>query len=395
MRADIEKTLTLLKPLAALVLGAGMIGYAASAQALTFNFTPTFDTTTPIGASALDGFRRAGSWWSQRFTDAVTINYQVSLAELGETALAQASSTQQLYPYADVYSALNANITSAADQQALNTLPIGSGFDLLINRTSNSPHGSGSDIPYRDGNGDANNSNLRLTTANAKALGLPVTAGVDATLTFNLGFDYDFNRTDGVITPGTFDFVGIAAHEIGHALGFISGVDILDHNSPPQNGPFADTAFTFVSPLDLFRYSAASVAQGTVDWTANNQNKYFSLDGGVSQTALFTTGRSFGDGHEASHWKDDQGFGLMEPAVARGEWRQVSETDLLAFDIIGWNRQAGGGAASLAASPTSVSVANNSLTSASPSVTVPEPSSVLALVVIGAGVLLKQARAKQ
>ena len=50
--------------------------------------------------------------------------------------------------------------------------------------------------------------------------------------------------------------MGLAAHEIGHALGFMSGVDILDGNS--SAGSYADSQFTYVNPLDLFRYSTHS-----------------------------------------------------------------------------------------------------------------------------------------
>lgn len=381
--------ISLLKPLVALTFGAEIILSTTSAKALTFNFTPSFDTSTQEGASALAGFQEAGNLWSNIFTDDVVVNYNIGFADLGENTLAQASSIQQVFAYEDVYNALGADITSAEDQTAFDNLQTGPDFGLLINRTSNSPHGSGSDIPYLDRDGSDNNRNIRLTTANAKALGLQTTASVDATLNFNSAFDYDFDRSDGIIIPGTFDFVGIAAHEIGHALGFMSGVDVLDRNSPPANGPFPDWAFTYVSPLDLFRYSTDSASQGGIDWSANNQNKYFSIDGGVTQTALFTTGQSFGDGREASHWKDNQGIGIMEPAVSRGEFRRILDPDILAFDVIGWNKNASGNTLSLASSPASVSIASNSLTAASSSASVPEPGTVLGVAVIGAGLLLR------
>ena len=61
----------------------------------------------------------------------------------------------------------------------------------------------------------------------------------------------------------------------------------------------------------MFRYSAASFALGAIDWTADTRNKYFSLDGGVTAGPLFSTGRNFGDGQQASHWKDSLGIGIM------------------------------------------------------------------------------------
>ena len=95
--------------------------------------------------------------------------------------------------------------------------------------------------------------------------------------------------------------------------------------------------FTFVSSLDLFRYSADSTAQNVIDWTASTTDKYFSLDRGLTAIASFSTGRNFGDGQQASHWKDNLGIGIMDPTAARGELLAISANDLLAFDVIGWN----------------------------------------------------------
>ncbi len=304
-----------------------------SVSALTFNFT-----FTPSSLQQdIDGFTAAGAFWSSQFTDNVTINMVVGTEGLASGILAQASSTQAIRSYTDFRYALSADATSATDAAALSSLSVGPAFNMLLNRTSNNPNGSGSATSYLDNDGDANNSTIRITTANAKALGYTFDTNMsDASITFGNAFSWDYDGSNG-ISAGSYDFVGIAAHEIGHALGFISGVDILDGNSPPINGPFSDNQFTFVSSLDLFRYSAASAASDAIDWTASATNKYFSLDNGTTAIAGFSTGANFGDGRQASHWKDNLGLGIMDPTAGTGEFLAAGSNDFVAFDAIGWN----------------------------------------------------------
>lgn len=311
-----------------------------SAQALTFDLSFTPGTSAAEQAS----FAAGAAMWSALFDDPATVKLTVGTAALGTGVLAQAGSRRLNYSYGDVYSALVGDATSLLDGTAVGSLSTGSNFDMLINRTANNPNGAGSATTYVDDDGDANNSILNITAANARSLGLSFgTGGVgtacsdcDAFIQFSTAFTWDHDRSDG-IGSNDFDFVGIAAHEIGHALGFISGVDVLDGNSPPFNGPFSDDMFTFVSTLDLFRYSAESTALGVIDWTADARAKYFSVDGGATAGPGFSLGRNFGDGRQASHWKDNLMLGIMDPTSARGELLQITQGDLNAFDAVGWN----------------------------------------------------------
>jgi PEP-CTERM motif len=315
--------------------------------ALVFNFT--FLGTS--NALANQAFIDAGNRWSALFTDNVTINMTVGQTALGSGILASTGSARSLYSYATTAAALTTDATSANDATAVANLAPGSSFGMLINRTADNPNGAGSAVAYVDNNGSANNSSIRMTNANAKALGLTPTAQLvgncatacDASIAFATAFTWDYDPTDG-ISAGAFDFVGIATHEIGHALGFISGVDILDINSPNPTtpGPFNSDLFTFVNTLDLFRYSTLSKASGVIDWTADTRAKYFSIDGGTTALGCgFSTGRTFGDGQQASHWKDNQACGIMDPTAGQGELLAISANDIRAFDVIGWNlRQA-------------------------------------------------------
>lgn len=321
----------------AAALGAAL-GSATAAPTFHLQYIPG----TPILAQL--GFQAAAARWSSLLTDKVTVDLTVGFNSLGGNILGQAGSANTLYSYNTFRSALSADASSAADRLAMSHLPTGNRFNLLINRTANSPHGPGSATPYVDSNGNDNNTSVRLNNADAKALGLAVErqslpgciGNCDGYIQFNSDFAFDFNPNNG-ITPNTIDFVGVATHEIGHALGFVSGVDVLDYNAPPNGGPYADNEFTYVYALDMFRYSDLSQASGVIDWTADNRDKYFSLDGGATPGALFSNGVTFGDGNQASHWRDRLQLGIMDPAVAYGELLSIGPNDRLAMDAIGWN----------------------------------------------------------
>ena len=317
---------------------ATLLAASGASQALTFNFTFVAGTS----AQAQQAFIDAGNRWSSLFSDNVTLTMTVGQQSLGSGILASTGSARSAYSYTDFRTALSGDATSATDTQAVSSLSTGSSFGMLINRTSDNPNGAGSATAYLDNNGSANNSTVRITNANAKALGLTPTAqtvgsctsACDASIVFATAFTWDYNPTDG-ITAGAYDFVGIATHELGHALGFISGVDVLDTNS---SGSFFNAdQFTYVSSVDLFRYSAASTAQGVIDWTASTTPKNFSLNKGVTSIAGFSTGRTWGDGQQNSHWKDSLGLGIMDPTAGTGELLSIKPNDVMLFDTIGWN----------------------------------------------------------
>lgn len=92
-----------------------------------------------------------------------------------------------------------------------------------------------------------------------------------------------------------------------------------------------------MNSLDLFRYSGASRAQGVIDFSADTRNKYFSIDGGATSIAGFSTGETFGDGRQASHWQDSLGLGVMDPTAGPGELLAIGANDIQAFDVIGWD----------------------------------------------------------
>jgi Ca2+-binding RTX toxin-like protein/subtilase family serine protease len=301
--------------------------------ALKFNFNVAVGTDE----RAVDGFIAAANIWSKLLDNPVVINADLGFSNIGTSTLAQNTAERLTVSYESFRTALAAHRFSLDDYLATGNLSKTNSFDLLINRTTNNPNGVGSLVPYLDNDRDANNQTISINRANAKALGLvnATDIGRDTQLILNSygGLTWDFNSTDGIAT-NAYDFVGLATHELGHALGFDSGIDTLD-NSVPKS----DEANTFVTPLDLFRFSTQSVAlgKGTLDWTATNTDKYFSIDGGITPIASFATGVIHGDGKEPQHWKDNLGLGIMDPTLVRGEQPAIKPLDKQAFDVIGWN----------------------------------------------------------
>ena len=135
------------------------------------------------------------------------MNINVIFTTLSSGIPGHSSQTESVLNYSTVRAALVADLKSANDITADGSLP-DSSIPLYINGTSDNPNGSGSLVPYLDNNNGVNNTTVRITTANQKALGVLAAnaTGVDASITFDSSFSFDFNPTDG-ITAGQYDFV--------------------------------------------------------------------------------------------------------------------------------------------------------------------------------------------
>jgi PEP-CTERM motif len=329
------------------------------------------------GQAALLSFQKTANFWNRTLTNNITINLDIGFANLGPNVLGGARSSSTVLSVRDIYTGLASTGTTALDRIAVaNLSPLDQNGGLRFRTNAPLPGtlgGADGNVTRFDGDGSTNNLLLDANTANLRALGIGIdesntfrcsssVANADGCIDFSSTADFDFDPTDG-IDDGFLDFTGVAIHEIGHVLGFVSGVDTVDFVA--GNAQFSGlnlNNFALFSVFDLFRYGNGfdPITGDRILQLSANRAAFFSIDGstpynlGNSQVVEFAnlaTGSFVGDGDQASHFKDAPGFvddsglcviggrqiGILDPTASPCEVLTVTSNDLAAFDAIGYN----------------------------------------------------------
>jgi hypothetical protein len=295
----------------------------------------------PNKATVIAAFQRAAANWTGRLKSPTTVTVNIDygpntpgtpMQPFGPGILGSTSSRTVQVDYPGVRINLNASASSASEANIYAALPAGT-------------------VPTDTGNGSV--VSVSRTVARQLGLSTSTTPVDDATIGFNSAFTFDFNPDDG-ITPGQTDFVAVATHEIGHALGFTSGAGA---------GPTS-----VVRLWDLFRFRP-----GTTVGTFPTAQRIMSIGASSTDPQVYFTGQTFqnfsrptssspaapigatqelglstggpgpsgGDNRQSSHWKADEQslvfVGIMDPTISAGVRIDPTENDFSALETIGWD----------------------------------------------------------
>ena len=292
---------------------------------IILNATAALDANAPAKAA----FVRAAAAWENRINSPVTIYIDVDYGptNFGSTwptgVLGSTSSPSLSYTYTQVRNRLVAGANTPAKLAVYNALPASS-------------------IPIDTGTGSS--TSLNVSNSIARALGLLDPTAQPSDSKARIGFNsqivtYDFDPSNG--TVGT-DFESVAMHEIGHALGFSS------RSGSGSNVPAMWDLYRFRSGTTSGTFTSAQRIM-TVGGPTTNSQYYFApgdtevgLSDGGSNPPDDPPFPNNSDGNQSSHWRQrslngNVYIGIMDPRIPGGVTRPITDRDVSALGIFGYN----------------------------------------------------------
>jgi hypothetical protein len=211
----------------------------------------------PNATLAPSGFTTALEFAAQQLdtliTDNITFSIDVNWDSSGRILGEAGPENMQLYGYSQVVSALQAHAGSPVAVTAAAGMP-----------ATDPTNGYG----------------VYLSIAQAEALGLTSDSSLpDGSVTFGTGGTVLNFSTSDLAVAGEEDFIGVAEHELTHAMG----------RSGWGDG-------SYYSLMDLFRFSSPGTLENSANIaTGTSPAAYFSVDDGQSSLAAFSTASDYYD----------------------------------------------------------------------------------------------------
>ncbi|NYF49644.1 NF038122 family metalloprotease [Tunturiibacter gelidoferens] len=256
---------------------------------ITPTFTSGFDTNFGVNATAAKAaWTAAAKVFTDAFSDDIHVNITVD-AVTKATVFGESFPATVSISYADLYDQVVAYASTQND-----AIAIGPGGSMTATDPTN---GAGT---------------WQLMRAQAKALGhIPDDMTDDGGTTFGVGNSFTFS---GPIAPGTFDFRGVAAHEISEVMGRtgLSG----------GNNSF--------SLIDCFSYTGAGMKS-----LGGGAGNFFSIDNGVTLLKEFND--SAANHLDTRDWAGGTNDSFNQFSDS-GVVNPVSAVDLQLMDVIGYGR---------------------------------------------------------
>jgi len=295
------KTLNFAKPrmgcrfaqLAAFV-GASTLGSAAfGGMVITPTFTANFNANFGANAAAAQAaWNAAASVFTANFSDNINVNITVD-AVAGTGVFGQSQTSLFSTPYANLRNLVVADAKTANDATAI---------------------GAGGSVSAADPTGGAGT--WWVSRAQAKAIGLIASdLNNDGTTTFGAGNPFTFA---GPIAGGTYDFQGVAAHEISEVLGRLG----------LKGGTIGGNPNSF-SLVDLFSYTGAGARS-----LAGGAGANFSINNGTTLLKLYNNYTA--NGLDSRDWAPGSNDSFNQFSNS-GVSNPVTGVDLQEMDVIGYD----------------------------------------------------------
>ncbi|GMU34952.1 MAG: hypothetical protein HS101_11080 [Planctomycetia bacterium] len=266
-----------------------------------------FNLDGSVPPAAVTAFATVEAYIESIWGDPISFTVNVNFADLGGGIIGATGSNYVLHTY------------PVARDGLIN------GKDLDDTIQDFLPSGSTIPVKYNAFGSATNEDRVFVTVANSRAAIGPV-GGSAASMTFNSSFNFDFDPSNG-ITGGTTDFQSVAIHEVGHAMGFTSGVDFRTND---------------IELLDFYRFRrTAENPSNTTEFQTFARLAHFNTpdDDHNSDIVSAEYRMSDGDPRQASHFREGVDA-IMDPTLAPGQtffpnFYRIADRNM--FDAIGWD----------------------------------------------------------